>query len=59
MAQFEKTSFNNGPVLTTEYRIVRDYDIKLVDQDKEWKWAAYFTLNPYDWPVYVSQRKPL
>ncbi|KAH7040011.1 cytochrome P450 [Microdochium trichocladiopsis] len=37
--------------------IVRDYDIKLVDPSKEWKWAAYFTLNPRDWPVYVTQRK--
>ncbi|KXJ96464.1 cytochrome P450 [Microdochium bolleyi] len=37
--------------------IVRDYDIRLVDLSHEWKWAAYFTLNPYDWPVYVTRRK--
>lgn len=35
--------------------IVRDYDIRLVNPDKKWKWHAFFTMVPYDWPVYVSK----
>lgn len=34
----------------------RDYDIKQVDPEQEWKWAAYFTVTPKDWPVYISRR---
>ncbi|KAI1336932.1 cytochrome P450 [Xylariaceae sp. FL0016] len=37
--------------------IVRDYDIRLVHPEKEWKWAAYFTLNPHDWPVYEEKHQ--
>lgn len=32
---------------------VRDYNIELVDNEKEWKWKAYFTVVPHSWPVYV------
>lgn len=32
---------------------VRDYNIELVDKEKEWKWKAYFTVVPHSWPVYV------
>lgn len=35
--------------------IIRDYDIKLVDPSKKWKWEAYFTMVPSSWPVYVSK----
>lgn len=35
--------------------IIRDYNIKLVDPSKKWKWEAYFTMVPHDWPVYVSK----
>ena len=35
--------------------IVRDYDLRQVDPNHEWTWAAYFTLNPQDWPVYVTK----
>ncbi|KAH8651070.1 cytochrome P450 [Xylariales sp. PMI_506] len=37
--------------------IVRDYDIKLVHPEQEWKWSAYFTLNPHSWPVYITKRE--
>ncbi|KUI60660.1 Pisatin demethylase [Cytospora mali] len=37
--------------------IVRDYDIRLVNPDKPWKWNAFFTMVPYDWPVYISKSK--
>jgi cytochrome P450 len=36
--------------------IIRDYDIRLVEPEKEWKWMAYFTMVPHDWPVYISKR---
>lgn len=35
--------------------IVRDYDIRLVDPQKSWKWEANFITVPYDWPVYISK----
>ncbi|KAH8744392.1 cytochrome P450, partial [Diaporthe sp. PMI_573] len=35
--------------------IVRDYDLRLVDPTKPRKWKAWFTMVPYDWPVYVSK----
>lgn len=35
--------------------IIRDYDIKLVDPSKKWKWEAYFTMVPSTWPVYLSR----
>lgn len=34
---------------------IRDYDIELVDKEKEWSWKAYFTVVPHSWPVYVSK----
>ncbi|KAH9903596.1 cytochrome P450 [Xylariomycetidae sp. FL2044] len=36
--------------------VVRDYDIRQVDPKQEWTWAAYFTVVPHDWPVYVTKR---
>jgi cytochrome P450 len=35
--------------------LVRDYDIKLVDEQKDWKWKAYFTVVPHSWPVFVEK----
>lgn len=37
--------------------IVRDYDIRQVDQDQEWKWKAYFTVVPHSWPCYIKKRE--
>lgn len=37
-------------------QIVRNYDLRLVEPSKEWKWEAYFTMVPRDWPVFVSKR---
>lgn len=39
--------------------IVRDYELRLVDPTVEWKWAAYFTLIPHQWPIYVRRRETL
>lgn len=36
--------------------ILRDYDLKLVDETREWHWRAYFTVVPKGWPVYVTKR---
>jgi cytochrome P450 len=36
--------------------LVRDYNIRLVDPEKPWKWKAHFTTIPHDWPVYVEKR---
>ncbi|KAI1846989.1 hypothetical protein JX265_006814 [Neoarthrinium moseri] len=36
--------------------IVRDYTMKQVNPQQEWKWAAYFTAVPHDWPVYITKR---
>ncbi|KAI1879725.1 hypothetical protein JX265_002679 [Neoarthrinium moseri] len=36
--------------------IIRDYDIELARPDQEWKYYAYFTVVPGDWPVYVQKR---
>lgn len=36
--------------------ILRDYDLKLVDETREWQWRAYFTAVPKGWPVYVTKR---
>jgi cytochrome P450 len=35
--------------------LVRQYDIRQVDPEQSWKYKAYFTVVPYDWPVYVSR----
>ncbi|ETS83421.1 hypothetical protein PFICI_05297 [Pestalotiopsis fici W106-1] len=37
--------------------IVRDYDLEFVNPDKEWEWAAYFTVLPHDWPVHLTKTK--
>jgi cytochrome P450 len=37
--------------------LVRDYSFKQVDPKQEWKWAAYFTVVPEDWPCYVTKRE--
>lgn len=36
--------------------ILRDYDLKLVDETREWQWRAYLTVVPKGWPVYVTKR---
>lgn len=36
--------------------MVRDYDFKQVDPNKEWEWLAYFTIVPKSWPVHVTKR---
>lgn len=35
--------------------LVRDYDIRLVDSSKQWRYKTYFTVVPEDWPVYVKK----
>ena len=37
--------------------LVRDYDIRQVDESKEWTWKAYFTVVPEGWPIYVKKRE--
>lgn len=36
--------------------LVRDYEISQVDPTQVWKWKAYFTVVPGDWPVYIKKR---
>lgn len=36
--------------------IVRDYDIRQVHPEQEWKYEVYFGVCPYDWPVYIEKR---
>ncbi|KAH8680550.1 cytochrome P450 [Xylariales sp. PMI_506] len=40
-------------ILTT---IIRDYDIEQAQVGHEWKYHAYFTVVPGDWPVYIKKR---
>lgn len=35
--------------------IIRDYDIAQVDPQQEWKYEAYFSTLPREWPVYVTR----
>jgi hypothetical protein len=35
--------------------IVRDYDLRQVELDKEWSYKAYFNVVPHSWPVYVTR----
>ncbi|KAH8653524.1 cytochrome P450 [Xylariales sp. PMI_506] len=35
--------------------IIRDYNVKLVNESKEWHWMAYFTMVPCRWPVYITK----
>ncbi|RCI10212.1 hypothetical protein L249_8514 [Ophiocordyceps polyrhachis-furcata BCC 54312] len=37
--------------------LVRDYDIRLVDKTKAWKWKAGMTAAQYGWPVYIERRR--
>ncbi|KAK4180238.1 putative cytochrome P450 E-class, group I [Triangularia setosa] len=37
--------------------LVKDYEFVQVDKAKEWKWKAYFTVVPEDWPCYVTRRE--
>lgn len=37
--------------------IVRDYRIRQVDPNQQWKWKAYFTVAPHSWPCYVEKRQ--
>ncbi|KAK3310492.1 cytochrome P450 [Chaetomium strumarium] len=37
--------------------IVRDYDIRQVYKDQEWKYKAYFTAVPHSWPCYIEKRR--
>ncbi|KAG6356381.1 hypothetical protein INS49_015769 [Diaporthe citri] len=48
-------NFSKMELSKTLSTIVRDYDLRLVDPAKSWKWKAWFTMVPYDWPVYVSK----
>lgn len=36
--------------------LVRDYNIRQVDEGKEWEWKAYITCVPHCWDCYVSKR---
>ncbi|OTA81553.1 hypothetical protein M434DRAFT_380111 [Hypoxylon sp. CO27-5] len=35
--------------------IIRDYSIRQVDPQNEWKWEAYFLVVPHSWPVYIEK----
>ncbi|CZS96692.1 related to cytochrome P450 oxidoreductase [Rhynchosporium graminicola] len=37
--------------------LMRDFDIRMVDPEKGWKYETYFTVAPHDWPCYVRRRK--
>ncbi|RKU39859.1 hypothetical protein DL546_000216 [Coniochaeta pulveracea] len=37
--------------------IVRDYDIRQVDTNQEWKYKAYFTVVPHSWPCIIQKRE--
>jgi cytochrome P450 len=37
--------------------IVRDYDIRQVYKDQDWKYKAYFTVVPESWPCYIEKRR--
>jgi cytochrome P450 len=43
-------------VSKTTAMVMRDYEIKLVDPTKEWKYESYFTTAPHDWPCTVKRR---
>ncbi|KUI53743.1 Pisatin demethylase [Cytospora mali] len=34
--------------------LVRDYNIRQVDEAKEWEWKAYITVVPHSWDCYIS-----
>lgn len=43
-------------IFKTLATLIRDYDIVQVHPEQEWKYHAYFTVVPGDWPVYVTKR---
>lgn len=47
----------DGHLTDERKQIVRDYDLKLADPTKPWKWGAYFIMCPHDWPVIVNKAK--
>jgi hypothetical protein len=36
--------------------LIRDYDIRQVNEGKNWEFVTHFTAVPYGWPCYVSRR---
>lgn len=36
--------------------ILRDYDLQMVDEKREWTWRANFTVVPHKWPILVKRR---
>ena len=43
-------------VSKTTAMLMRDYEIKLVDPKKEWRYENYFTVAPHDWPCTLKKR---
>jgi cytochrome P450 len=37
--------------------LVRDYEIRQVDEGNSWKFESHFTAVPYGWPCYVTRRR--
>lgn len=35
--------------------LVRDYDIRRVNEGTEWKWKAYITVVPHSWDCYIRK----
>ena len=35
--------------------LVRDYDIRRVDEGTAWKWKAYITVVPHSWDCYIKK----
>lgn len=36
--------------------LVRDYDVRQVEESKQWEWKAYVTCAPHSWDCYISKR---
>lgn len=36
--------------------ILRDYELRLAEPEKEWTWRANFSLSPHNWPVHIKKR---
>jgi len=43
----------------TTAMLIRDYDIKQVNKEEDWRFETHFTAVPYGWPCYVSRRRRL
>ncbi|PMD32987.1 cytochrome P450 [Hyaloscypha variabilis F] len=41
----------------TTAMLIRDYDIKQVEEGKSWRFETHFTAVPYGWPCYVTRRR--